>query len=92
MTARIPKIPSSVREIREELDIEITIQSAVTPQEHDYGDFVIRLIPFLASISKGTPRVIEHCKIAWVEPSQLLSFDFAAADIPVARYVMMQLE
>ncbi len=91
MTARIPKIPSSEKFARNS-----TSKSQFNPrlprQEHDYGDFVIRLIPFLASISKGTPRVIEHCKIAWVEPSQLLSFDFAAADIPVARYVMMQLE
>lgn len=74
-----------VREIREELGCEITVVRALPRFTHDYVRVVIEMIPFVCVLSKGSPEPHphEHTEIAWVEPERLLSYDLAAADVPV---------
>lgn len=74
-----------VREIREELGCEIAVARSLPRFTHDYGRVVIEMIPFVCTLRPGSPEPHphEHVAIAWVKPGDLLSYDLAAADLPV---------
>jgi 8-oxo-dGTP diphosphatase len=71
------------REIKEELNILIRIQYKLHPVQHNYGDFQIELIPFLAEYAGGTLKLHEHRQAEWLTNDELLSLDWAPADIPI---------
>jgi 8-oxo-dGTP diphosphatase len=73
-----------IREIREELGIEIRIDGTLKENIHDYGNFIIRLVPFLATHVSGEIRLIEHRAYDLIDKTMLMTLDWAQADIPVA--------
>ena len=77
-----------IREIKEELNVDIYVISSLQPVIHSYLDITIRLIPYVAKISKGLIKLHEHSGYEWAEKEKLLFYDWAAADIPVAEQVM----
>ena len=80
-----------VREIAEEMRIEICVGDALAPSTHDYGGFVVTLIPFLCTIADGEPSATEHEAIAWCKPGELAALDWAEADLPiVASYLALR--
>ena len=76
-----------IREIKEELDVQIELVSSLTPTRHDYGKFQIRLVPFLAKIKSGRIVLNEHNKMLWIKQSELSSLDWAAADVPIVKEI-----
>lgn len=76
------------RELREELGIETRIGERVTVSRYDYGRGPIMLLAYRARIVAGEPQPREHEALAWVPVSLLLTYDLAAADIPIARCLM----
>jgi len=73
-----------VREIREELGIEITVSQPLPVVEYDYGTGSIRLIPFLCR-QKGKSKIVlsEHKSYRWMAPTDLAELDWLEADIEV---------
>ncbi len=71
-----------VREIREELDIQIRVIDRLEPNIHSYATTTIRLIPFTCRIVSGEIRLREHRSFRWLRPGELLALDWAGADIP----------
>jgi 8-oxo-dGTP diphosphatase len=70
-----------VREIREELCITIQILNhQLDLIEHDYGNFQIRLIPFLCEITSGEIKLTEHIEMKWLGIEDLGKMDWAEAD------------
>lgn len=76
------------REIREELNIEISIHEPLPPTEHDYGKFRIRLIPFVAAYVSGDISLKEHAHYLWASLDELEGLDWAAADVPVGQHFL----
>ncbi|MRR22789.1 (deoxy)nucleoside triphosphate pyrophosphohydrolase [bacterium] len=74
-----------IREIDEELGMDIVICGRLDSVEHDYGKKQIRLIPFLCDTLSSKPVLREHDQYRWMNPSDLLTLDLTAADIPVAE-------
>jgi len=74
-----------IREIDEELGMQIIITGRLDPVEHDYGDKQIRLIPFLCETLSSEPALREHDKYRWMKAGELVTLDMTAADIPIAR-------
>ena len=74
-----------IREILEELGLEINVGDSLTPHTHYYPEFMITLIPYVCSIRGGVLRPSEHKSILWASPVELLKLDLAAADIPIAQ-------
>jgi len=74
-----------IREIREELGCEVAVLRALTPFVHDYRTVVITMIPFVCTLTPGSPapHAHEHVAIAWITPAELRGYDLAAADWPV---------
>ncbi len=75
-----------LREITEEFGIQIVIQSALPPATHAYPDFQIRLHPFVCRITGTAAMTLsEHNAVSWKTPDQLLTLDWAAADVAVVK-------
>jgi 8-oxo-dGTP diphosphatase len=72
-----------VREIREELGIEIQVVRALMPRTHAYAGFTVTLYPFLCAILSGTITLHEHAASVWLRPEELESLDWAEADWPI---------
>jgi 8-oxo-dGTP diphosphatase len=73
-----------IREVKEELSLDIVICGRLVEVEHDYGHKKIRLIPFICDTLDELPFLSEHHDFKWIAASDLLKVDFSAADIPVA--------
>jgi len=71
------------RELREELDVEITVGRALTLTTHQYPEFTVTLYPFLCTIISGTITLHEHAALAWMRPEEMPKLDWAEADWPV---------
>lgn len=69
-----------VREIREELGVEIRVGDVLASCRHDYGDKVILLIPFRAELVSGRPVLHEHAALFWGSPAEIAGLDLAPAD------------
>ncbi len=72
-----------LREIKEELNLEIEILKRLSASQYDYGTFKINLIPFIAKYKNGVIILAEHKDFKWIEAKDLLSLDWAPADIPI---------
>jgi 8-oxo-dGTP diphosphatase len=72
-----------VRELEEELGIQVVVGYPLTPVPWDYGTLRIRLHPFLCRIASGIPQPREHAEIRWVARHELEQLDWAAADLPI---------
>jgi 8-oxo-dGTP diphosphatase len=72
-----------IREIKEEINIEVAITRKMSNSIFDYGDFKINLIPFVADYVSGKIILSEHRAYKLLEKEELLNFDWAEADIPI---------
>ncbi len=74
-----------IREIREELAIDIT-QSCLAPltfASHNYEDFHLLMTLFVCRVWNGVPSPQEGQELKWVPPTRLSSYDMPAADVPL---------
>lgn len=72
-----------IREIREELNIDIEISSRLSPKKHQYPDKLILLIPFICRHLNREILLKEHAEYKWLDSKDLLDLDWAEADIGV---------
>lgn len=80
-----------IREIKEELDIEIAVLERFPSNNHIYNDKAIRLIPFKCEHISGKILLKEHAKYKWLDTSNLLELDWAEADIPIVKYYLKRI-
>jgi 8-oxo-dGTP diphosphatase len=73
-----------IREIQEELAIDIIICDRLKEVDYDYGEKHILLIPFICDTLEDLPVLTEHVDFRWLVPSDLRGVDFSEADIIVA--------
>jgi 8-oxo-dGTP diphosphatase len=73
-----------IREIREELSMDIVICGRMADAEYDYGIKQIRLIPFVCDTLDEMPFLSEHIAYKWLDLADLINVDFSQADVIVA--------
>ncbi len=76
------------REIKEELNIEIEIIKKLSENVHDYGNIKINLIPFIAKYISGDIILLEHHDYKLLDKDELITLDWAEADIPVVEELL----
>ena len=69
-----------VRELREELDIEVALGQAFDEITHDYLGKTVHLKFFLCRLAKGEPRAIGCAAYEWATRESLGKRDFPPAD------------
>ena len=70
-----------VREIREELDTEISVGDLITTVEYDYPDFHLSMDCFWASVISGKLLLREHEAARWISLSELDELNWLPADV-----------
>lgn len=79
-----------VREIREELRMEITADRLLCTTEHDYPTFHLTMHCYLCHITEGTPHLTEHLDARWLAPEELHSVQWLPADVAVTRALLQR--
>ena len=69
-----------VREIREELGVEITVGELFAEVSHAYPEKIVRLKFFVCKMISGEPRPLDCAAVKWAAKSELAYFEFPAAD------------
>jgi 8-oxo-dGTP diphosphatase len=69
-----------VREIREELGVEISVGELFEEISHAYPGKSVRLKFFICKIISGEPRPLDCAAVKWVTKTELADFEFPAAD------------
>jgi mutator protein MutT len=69
-----------VREIREELGVEITVGALFEEIHHDYPEKSVHLKFFIGQLLSGEPQPLDCAAVKWVEKSGLATHEFPAAD------------
>lgn len=73
------------RELREELDAVIVIDSYLTTVEHDYPDFSITMHGYLCRLPDGHFTLREHLDARWFLPGEFDTVQWLPADIEVLQ-------
>jgi len=73
-----------IREIREELGIEITIGAIYEVLFHRYPEFDLLMLVY-ACAADDPPRAVEVKALAFVEPARLGDYRILPADAPLIR-------
>lgn len=81
------QIQALKREILEELHIEIQNIEFLMTVEHTYPDFHLVMHAYTCEISSGEPVLTEHVDLKWLSVDELAELDWAAADIPIVKYL-----
>lgn len=74
-----------LREIKEELNLEIEIVTRLESKSFDYPSFSINLIPFISKYLSGIINLNEHKDYKWLTKEELILLDWAPADIPILQ-------
>jgi mutator protein MutT len=69
-----------VREIREELGIEVEVGRLFEEISHAYAEKTVHLKFFVCKLISGKLRPLDCAAFKWVEKTELADFEFPAAD------------
>lgn len=70
-----------IREIKEELNMDIKCNEYFDEKIYEYPDKKIRLIASNCSMTGNTYEVLEHEQISWITKEEFKNYEFAPADI-----------
>jgi 8-oxo-dGTP diphosphatase len=74
------KLAALVREIREELHMDISVDAFFTTVYHTYPDFQLTMHSYLCSCPTNELTLTEHSDFKWLSKDALKDLDWAAAD------------
>ncbi|MEM8675036.1 MAG: 8-oxo-dGTP diphosphatase MutT [Cyanobacteria bacterium P01_G01_bin.67] len=79
-----------VREIKEELDLEIVVGDRLTTITHAYKTFNVTLYVHDCEYLSGTPKALECEEILWVDPSQINQYQFPEANTQIVNLLQQR--
>lgn len=74
-----------IREIREELKIDISIENYLGTVEYDYPSFHLSMACYVCKIITGQITLLEHSAAEWLTVDELDSISWLPADVEVVR-------
>ncbi len=80
-----------VREIKEELDMEIAVGNLLTTVEYDYPAFHLSMQCFWCRIVEGTPILKEHEAARWLSPKNIDTVEWLPADLLIIPLIKEKL-
>lgn len=76
-----------VREVREELAMEIRVERVYDVIYHRYPERPVLVLAYRCAWTGGELRELDVAGHWWAEPRELLTFDLLPADIPLAEKI-----
>lgn len=80
------------RELQEELGIDTTMGKLIGVTEHAFPRGTIRIHTYHANWLSGSIVATEHDQIVWTPRHDLLNYDLAPGDIPIAEKLIAEVE
>lgn len=77
-----------LREIKEELNLEIQIEKHIITVDHTYPDFKISMHTYLCDSNNREITLNEHVNQKWLDKEDLPNLDWAEADVPIVNYLI----
>jgi 8-oxo-dGTP diphosphatase len=74
-----------IREIREELDMQIAVKAKLLTVKHTYPDFHLTMHTYMCETKQSEPTLTEHLAFRWLSMDELEEMDWADADVPVVE-------
>jgi 8-oxo-dGTP diphosphatase len=75
------------REIREELKVDVNVGSEILSTTHVYEFGIVTLTTFYCELVSGVVQLTEHTAVRWLAPEDLLSVEWAPADVPAVERI-----
>lgn len=75
------------RELQEELEIDVKINNFFYQVEHNYPDFHLSMAVYECKLLSKDMKINVHKGIKWLATKDIMSLDWAQADIPVAELI-----
>ena len=79
-----------IREIREELDVNIQVEKQAGHVEYDYPEFRLSMTCFFCRIVSGNIQLIEHEAARWVKEEELLFLKLLPAVMIIAEQLQKE--
>ena len=76
-----------IREIKEELDAEISIDDYLMTVEYDYPEFHLKMDCYWCSLKDGQMKLLEHEAAKWLPMNELRQVNWLPADIEVLEEI-----
>ena len=77
-----------IREIKEEIGVEIQLTGTYSPVSWDYEARSIKLHPYRCVIVAGEPKALEHQDMCWCRLDELTALKWAGADLPIVEEIL----
>ena len=74
-----------IREIQEELHLNIHSLQFLITVEHPYPDFHLTMHTYLCKTEQSVPKLTEHLAYRWLSMNELEEMDWAGADVPIVE-------
>lgn len=78
-----------LRELKEELNINPKVNSFFMTVIHQYPDFELTMHCYLCEVYSRDLLLNEHIDFKWLKVNELLSLDWAGADIPIVNKLIL---
>jgi 8-oxo-dGTP diphosphatase len=78
-------VAALVRELREEIGVEVAVGRIWDVLFHAYPAFDLVMLVYACRIVDGEPRAVEVADLRWVAPGELPSWDILPADRPLVQ-------
>lgn len=76
-----------IREIKEELNIEINVDKFAIDIEYQYPNFYLFMSCFMCSIKESSIELLEHNDGKWITKEELNTLNWLPADIDAVNYL-----
>lgn len=76
-----------VRELREELGIDVEVGVPLEPVCWQYETVRIRLMPHICEVRGGVIEAMSHERVGWYAVGELRGLEWAPADVPVLAQI-----
>lgn len=80
-----PPAQALVRELREELGIEVEVGDIFAVGHHVYPEREVLLLVYEARVIGGAPACLEVAEFRWVSAAELVKIPLPPADLPVVE-------
>ena len=77
-----------IREIKEELSTEIQVKDFIITVKHQYKTFHLTMHAYYAEVINGDLILNEHTGYKWLKKEELVTLDWAAADLPIVNLLI----
>lgn len=84
------KVEALIREIKEELAVDIRIKEYVNTASYDYDFGRVTLSVYTVEITHGDIFLREHADMKWLKPDELDQVTWAPVDIPAVQILSKQ--